>query len=75
MHDHMETVYAIAHGILLIGGALCVILGMVIGILMISILFSISAMARDVRKKYDLLQNYVMQPFRLLNKFLDDPQE
>lgn len=75
MHDHMETVYAIAHGILLIGGALCVILGMVIGILIISLLFSLNAMAHDFRKKYDLLQNYVMQPFKLLNKFLDDSKE
>lgn len=71
----METIYAIAHGILLIGGALCVILALIMAILIISILFSMNSMARDFKKKYDLVQSYVMQPLKLLNKFLDDTQE
>lgn len=71
----METVYAIAHGILLVGGALFVILALIIAILTISILFSMSALVRDIWKKYALMQSYVMQPFKLLSKFLDDTQE
>lgn len=71
----METVYAIAHGVLLVGGALCVVLVLIMTVLMISILVSLNTMTRDVKRKVDLFQSYLVQPIKLLNKFLGDPQQ
>jgi hypothetical protein len=65
MRQIWKPIYAIAHGILLIGGAVCVILALIMAVLMISILVSINTMTRDVKKKVDLFQSYLVQTYEV----------
>lgn len=70
----METVYAIAHGILLIGGAIGVILLVILFCILISLMLSMKAWMVDVRNKYDMAQQFLLQPIRLISKLFEEPQ-
>lgn len=71
----MEIVLEISEAILIIWGALSILLVVVLLLSVISTVWKINWFIRDLRYKYDIMQHYLIMPFRRISKFLDDDDE
>jgi hypothetical protein len=60
---------------LIIGGALSVLLLVVLLLSVISAVWKVNWFISDLRYKYDIMQHYLIMPFKRITKFLDDDDD
>lgn len=71
----MDTILEVARAILIIGWALCVLVFFFLLLTVLQLAMRISGLVWDIRYKYDMLQQYVLMPFKRLSKFLEEDDD
>ncbi len=68
----METIVTVAHDILIVAGAICVILMIVILIALLGLIMRANTMIKQTQRTYNQITTLVLEPFKFLTSWLSN---
>ena len=66
----METIVTVAHDILIVAGAICVLLMIVILIALFGLIMRANAMIKQTQRTYSQITMMVLEPFKFITNWL-----